>query len=375
MRLVTAPDLLPMEPLGIFSSNGAEEPVADIINWLRPNGPHARAGTLDSGSGDLVDHDEVAVAVDAVAAIGADIVMPLPISSPFLWWEAYGWAAAKTKEQCREAAVAYCQKSLERGEHPYLSGGLDMFHALGAVMEPSTTLIRAALADNKSREVFDGLISADFGALAMIYRERMFGAVEYFEGLRVDGASRVLSLGVHTGWDIPFLACLGASTVHLVDPLGIEYLTKYAASFLKTAVVHRVAMESYTGVAYLPTAEDGQAIGFCNGQKSEHATRRFPCVSLDDFVTQHGDFDVIKMDTEGAEPAILWGGLASIRRMRPQLAISMYHNLFHYWSIPLWVTRHLRNYKLFIRCYSFTGVETILYAIPEESKTPEGLLQ
>ena len=43
--------------------------------------------------------------------------------------------------------------------------------------------------------------------------------------------------------------------------------------------------------------------------------------------------DFIKMDIEGAEPKALIGAERTIREHRPQLAISVYHDLKHFASI------------------------------------------
>jgi hypothetical protein len=76
--------------------------------------------------------------------------------------------------------------------------------------------------------------------------------------------------------------------------------------------------------------------------------------------------DLLKMDIEGAEPRALDGARESIRRFRPQLAISVYHQPEHFLEIPLQVAEMVHDYDFFLKNYHFISNETILYGIPKE---------
>lgn len=71
----------------------------------------------------------------------------------------------------------------------------------------------------------------------------------------------------------------------------------------------------------------------------------------------------IKMDIEGAEYKALLGAEQTIRKYKPKLAISVYHNRCDIWEIPKLVLSYNSDYKLYFRTYSFTGNDTIMYAI------------
>ncbi len=76
----------------------------------------------------------------------------------------------------------------------------------------------------------------------------------------------------------------------------------------------------------------------------------------------------IKMDIEGAEREALIGCKKTIERYHPKLAISIYHLPDDLWKIPLMVMHKYPFYKLFIRHYTKITTETVLYAIPSDTK-------
>jgi hypothetical protein len=71
----------------------------------------------------------------------------------------------------------------------------------------------------------------------------------------------------------------------------------------------------------------------------------------------------IKMDIEGAEINALIGAKNIICRDKPKLAISVYHKRSDIWEIPMLLLKYNPEYKFFLRVYSFTGNDTVLYAI------------
>ena len=58
--------------------------------------------------------------------------------------------------------------------------------------------------------------------------------------------------------------------------------------------------------------------------------------------------DYIKMDVEGFELDVLRGGEKTIKDMKPQMVIPLYHNLIDFIDIPLWIDK-LGGYDLYIR--------------------------
>ncbi|MCA9471194.1 MAG: FkbM family methyltransferase [Nitrospirales bacterium] len=88
-----------------------------------------------------------------------------------------------------------------------------------------------------------------------------------------------------------------------------------------------------------------------------------PVVGLDE--TLNGDrVTFLKMNIEGSECEALRGAQESIRRWRPKLAISVYHNPFDLWQIPEEIRNIHAGYKFYLRQHDGGIIETVLYALP-----------
>lgn len=74
---------------------------------------------------------------------------------------------------------------------------------------------------------------------------------------------------------------------------------------------------------------------------------------------------LIKVDIEGYEPYALVGAIKTINRDHPALALSLYHQVDHLWSLPLWVRDLNLGYRLRIGCHGDLYSEAVCYAVPE----------
>ncbi|MFC4161003.1 FkbM family methyltransferase [Chitinimonas lacunae] len=72
--------------------------------------------------------------------------------------------------------------------------------------------------------------------------------------------------------------------------------------------------------------------------------------------------DFIKMDIEGSELAALRGAEQTLRRWRPKLAISIYHDTTDYISIPQYLASLDLGYRFYLDHYTIHQEETVLYA-------------
>lgn len=72
----------------------------------------------------------------------------------------------------------------------------------------------------------------------------------------------------------------------------------------------------------------------------------------------------IKLDIEGAEPDALHGARSTIEQHAPVLAICVYHQQDHLWSIPLLLKAWRDDYVFFLRPHNEEGWDLVCYAIP-----------
>jgi FkbM family methyltransferase len=94
------------------------------------------------------------------------------------------------------------------------------------------------------------------------------------------------------------------------------------------------------------------------------AATQVETLSIDDLVQrqQLARVGFIKMDIEGAELEALKGAGATIRRYRPKLAISVYHQLHDFWTIPQWIDSLRLDYRFYLRHFTVHAEETVLFA-------------
>ena len=100
-------------------------------------------------------------------------------------------------------------------------------------------------------------------------------------------------------------------------------------------------------------------------QESSHvSTQGKPIqgVRLDDYLNQ--DYDLLKIDVEGADLQTLQGATNWIKKHRPKIAVSLYHRPTDLWEIPLFLAKLDLNYKFYLRQHGEQGMDTLLYALP-----------
>lgn len=84
--------------------------------------------------------------------------------------------------------------------------------------------------------------------------------------------------------------------------------------------------------------------------------------SLDSLIG-NGKIGYIKLDIEGFERKALLGSKTIISRQRPALGISIYHKREDIWDLPKLILSMNPEYRFFLRHYSLSVVDTVLYAI------------
>ncbi len=93
------------------------------------------------------------------------------------------------------------------------------------------------------------------------------------------------------------------------------------------------------------------------------ATGKTSTISIDDFVEQNKitKVDFIKTDIEGAEPNAIKGADKTIKKFKPSLAISIYHNMDDFTSIIKQIDDLQLGYKFYLGHATIYTSETVLF--------------
>lgn len=89
--------------------------------------------------------------------------------------------------------------------------------------------------------------------------------------------------------------------------------------------------------------------------------------TIDDLVRSRNisSVDFIKMDIEGSEIPALSGAVETIRRFKPKLAISAYHGIYDFDTIPRLIASLDLGYKFYLGHYTIYTDETVIFCLPE----------
>jgi FkbM family methyltransferase len=80
----------------------------------------------------------------------------------------------------------------------------------------------------------------------------------------------------------------------------------------------------------------------------------------------------LKLHLEGGELDAMRGGLQTLKRYRPIIAATTYHNRQGLWEGPRWLMEELQNYTFIFRLHSWCGTGAVVYGIPNERMSKGG---
>lgn len=112
---------------------------------------------------------------------------------------------------------------------------------------------------------------------------------------------------------------------------------------------------------FLKFDNDGSCIRIVD-KNSDSTNLYLPVTSLDEELDGK-TVTYIKMDIEGAEIAALMGAENIIRKQKPKLGVRIYHKKDDLWNIIKLILKYNPQYKLYIRHFSLTVYDTILFAV------------
>lgn len=201
-------------------------------------------------------------------------------------------------------------------------------------------------------------ISADFKYIAEIRQEH-----QYFEtGLvELSAEERFLDCGAFDGDSAE--AFVDALRRRGID--GYEEIISFEPDAGNCQKMRGRNLPQHTcvckGVAEKPGIVSFAADG-ASGRVETGGGERIELESIDHYLNG-ARATMIKMDIEGMELSALKGAQRTIKTWRPKLAICIYHKREDLWEIPKFIKELEPSYRFYMRAYSNTTLELVLYAL------------
>ena len=220
------------------------------------------------------------------------------------------------------------------------------------------------LQDEPSRETFRKLVSFrlkyDIDFLSGFTPRENSQYFEDFLQLRPQGETFV-DVGGYNGFNsVQFIGlCPGYNAIHVFEPEVDNYqacgknLSSYANIYC-----HQLGLSNKKGTLKLQPQGSSSKI-------SDHGSTVIHIDKLDSVLPDHHTATFIKIDIEGAEIPAIEGSTNIIQRHRPRLALCVYHNVGDFWRIPKKVLSIQDKYKIYLRHYTESIYETVMFFIPE----------
>lgn len=208
---------------------------------------------------------------------------------------------------------------------------------------------RSLLSDERSVNLFDDLVRYKLSGKIEFLRNNFSTVGDmYNELLPTEKYVTALDLGAY----------IGDSAVKMTEYFGnirrIIAVEPDKRSFGKLSLF----ADGITGVRILPInvcvadfvgetrfSQEGNRNSSVNGRKKQSTVK----VSTVDSIVGDEKIDYIKIDVEGNEAAALRGGLETMKRCMPDIALSVYHRANDFFELILYLHEICPEYRLYLR--------------------------
>ncbi len=213
------------------------------------------------------------------------------------------------------------------------------------------------VSDESSKIVFKKTLFGKSYEVKKQYFKLLFDYDQYLHYLNFN-ETNIINLGVASGFEIPFFLTRNIKKLINVDPTKDKHLSPYVKLFCELFKDKLVFDERF----------------LYSDNKTYEKNNTKPS-NLKEIISHYNLNSnlIIKSDIEGLEMNMLDELESIIKKLRPQLAISIYHTddkLFPIHSqltlIPKKIINMSENYNFYIKHYTYNRRETIFYAIPKE---------
>lgn len=221
------------------------------------------------------------------------------------------------------------------------------------------------VSDDISRHLLDKLwsfrINSDISALEGLQDNEKNQYFESFVPLNTP-VRTFLDIGGFDGYTTEeFLRRSGQNSRSIIfEPEGHNYTTcKEKFSNCPNVTIHNIGAGSVKSELRFSSNGSGSSI-------NEHGNSIIQIEKIDDVVSEPVSY--IKMDIEGFEMEALIGATETIRLNKPILAICVYHKPNDFWQIPNFILEINPNYQVFVRHYTESIYETVMYFVPKQDQ-------
>jgi len=229
---------------------------------------------------------------------------------------------------------------------------------------------------DKGKEVYNFIVNAiierKFELVENIYKKKRNRDKRYLEFISIPEDAIVIEGGVFKGEiSKKILYFLGNSgKIYGFDVHGDRFVSENLKQDSRLQIFSYALWKEKTTLYFPADFEKFTPGGTYVVPQKQPNTIEVPAISIDEFVSSRNISKVnfIKMDIEGAELEALEGAKETIKEFKPQMAIAVYHELSHYYKIPLYIKGIYPGYKIFFEHYSSGFDESIMYFIPPGEK-------
>ena len=212
---------------------------------------------------------------------------------------------------------------------------------------------RALLADDRSKEIFDKVISYKLSGDIRYLRDAQSEKDEVYRSLlSAESIETAIDAGAYNGDTARELSAYAPRLKRIFalepDRRNFRKLSEYAESetgFEVTPIKCAAWKESAT---LLYDSSGNRNAGLNTGAKK---TVEVDAVAIDSLTSERVDY--VKYDVEGAEKEALLGSVNTIKAHRPALLVSAYHRSEDIFELPLLLASIEPSYKLYLRRYPY----------------------
>jgi len=226
--------------------------------------------------------------------------------------------------------------------------------------------LNALWGDAESRKSFLKILKFRLSFNDVVLNERKFSNQQYFESKIIFFSKEevFIDCGAYKGdtieqFNLITLAKFKKIYAFEPDRSNFDKLCKKCQE-ISAAKIECQPSGVYSSIGKVNFMETGDAIARIVDNDQSFSVN---VISLDDFMKNKEVPTFIKMDIEGAETEAILGAKKIIKKYKPKLAISVYHNAIDLWEIPLLIKNLNNDYKIYLRHYSNEVMDTVCYAV------------